>query len=95
MADHVAWFPTIRAAREQYGFRVLFALTDDERSIFTWAVSFDGDRDAFTAFDAAWVDSPGRAAAFATNPKVVTSMETDIVSDVLAADVLAASVQPA
>lgn len=90
MADHVAWFPTIRAAREQYGFRVLFAFADYDRSIFTWAVSFDGDRDEFAAFDSAWTSSPGRAAAFESNPKVVTSMETDVVTDVLVS-----SIQPA
>jgi len=83
LADFLAWFPTVRAARERYGFRVLFALADDERSIFTWAVAIDGDRDEFAALNAAWMGSPERVRAFETNPNVVTSMETDIVTDVL------------
>ena len=85
MAEHLAWFPTVRAARERYGFRVLFALVDSERSIFTWAVAVDGDRDAFTALDAGWMGSPERVRAFETNPRAVTSMETDIVTDALLA----------
>jgi hypothetical protein len=87
MADHLAWFPTIRAARERFGFRVLFALADFDKSIFTWAVSVPGDRVQFAAVDAAWMVSPGRAAAFETNPKAVTSMETDIVTDATLAPV--------
>lgn len=83
MADHLAWFPTVRAARERYGFRVLFAVVDAERSIFTWAVAVDDDRDGFVALDAAWMASPERVRAFETNPKVVASMETDIVTDAL------------
>jgi antibiotic biosynthesis monooxygenase (ABM) superfamily enzyme len=50
--------------REQYGFTVEFALVDEERNQFTWAVSHDGD---FSAAEAAYYDSPERA-ALATNP---------------------------
>jgi hypothetical protein len=52
----------VRAAfpvREQYGFTVEFALVDEERNQFTWAVSHDGD---FPAAEAAYYDSPERAA---------------------------------
>jgi hypothetical protein len=48
----------IFGVREQYGFRVLFALVDDERNEFTWAVSHDGD---FAAAEAEYYDSPERA----------------------------------
>ena len=85
MADHVAWFPTIRAVREKYGYKVLFALADAEHGVFTWAVAIDGDMEAFLAVDAVYNESTERAAAFATNPKVVTSLGLTFVTDVLAA----------
>jgi hypothetical protein len=50
--------------REQYGFTVEFALVDEERNQFTWAVSHDGD---FPAAEAAYYDSPERA-ALPSNP---------------------------
>jgi hypothetical protein len=52
----------VRAAfpvREQYGFTVEFALVDEERNQFVWAVSHDGD---FTTAEAAYYASPERAA---------------------------------
>lgn len=52
----------IRAAfpvREQYGFDVRFALVDQDRNEFTWAVSHDGD---FAAAEAEYYGSPERAA---------------------------------
>jgi hypothetical protein len=52
----------VRAAfpvREQYGFTVEFALVDDERNQFVWAVSHDGD---FEAAEAAYYASPERGA---------------------------------
>jgi hypothetical protein len=52
----------IRAAfdvREQYGFGVAFALIDDERNEFTWAVTHDGD---FAAAESEYYASPERAA---------------------------------
>ena len=45
--------------REQYGFAVAFALVDEERNEFTWAVSHDGD---FAEAEAAYYASPERAA---------------------------------
>jgi hypothetical protein len=52
----------VRAAfpvREQYGFTIEFALVDEERNQFLWAVSHDGD---FAAAEAAYYESPERAA---------------------------------
>ena len=52
----------VRAAfpvREQYGFTVHFALVDEERNEFVWAVSHEGD---FEAAEAAYYASPERAA---------------------------------
>src|SRR5690349_8228599 len=52
----------VRAAfpvREQYGFTVEFALVDEERNQFLWAVSHDGD---FAAAEVAYYEPPERAA---------------------------------
>jgi len=57
-----AFLTAVRAAfpvREQYGFTVAFALVDEGRNEFTWAVTHDGD---FTAAEAAYYESPERAA---------------------------------
>ena len=52
----------VRAAfvvREQYGFAVAFALVDEERNEFVWAVTHDGD---FGAAEQEYYSSPERAA---------------------------------
>ena len=57
-----AFLEAVRAAfpvREQYGFTVQFALVDEERNQFCWAVSHDGD---FAAAEAEYYASPERAA---------------------------------
>jgi hypothetical protein len=57
-----AFLEAIRGAfvvREQYGFRVAFALVDEERNQFVWAVTHDGD---FEAVEAEYYASPERAA---------------------------------
>jgi hypothetical protein len=76
----VAWFPTVVAAREKYGFRVEFAYLDRERNEFTWAVSHDGDFDAvFEEYNV----SPERAAAFEGQPKRVAEMQVGFVERVV------------
>src|SRR5829696_751695 len=57
-----AFLDAVRTAfpiREQYGFRIAFALVDEERNEFTWAVTHDGD---FAAAEAKYYESPERAA---------------------------------
>jgi hypothetical protein len=57
-----AFLDALRAAfvvREQYGFTVEFALVDEERNEFVWAVSHAGD---FAAAEAEYYASPERAA---------------------------------
>jgi hypothetical protein len=57
-----AFLDAVRAAfpiREHYGFRVAFALVDEEHNEFTWAVTHDGD---FAAAEEAYYGSPERAA---------------------------------
>ena len=81
-ADFLAWFPTLRPVREQYGFRLLFALTDAEHDTFTWAVAHDGDETAFRQVEATYQASPERARAFETFPACVAATEIGFVTDV-------------
>jgi hypothetical protein len=81
----VAWFPAIVEVREQFGFRVLFALADRERQIFTWAVELDGDLQHFREVEAVYNDSAERAAAFETFPGGIADREIGPADDVLAA----------
>ena len=85
MDDFLAWFPALLPVREQYGFRVLFALAEREHSTFTWAVATDGDEAAFTERSDTYQTSPERAAVFETFPRCITSMEIGFVEDALAA----------
>lgn len=73
MADFVAWFPSIVPVREQFGFRVLEAWVDEANDTFVWSVELDGDDDRFREVEAVYNASPERAAAFESNPGVVTS----------------------
>ena len=75
MADFLAWFPTLLPTREQFGFRVLFALAEHEHETFTWAVAHDGDEAAFLAAQQTYQESPERARAFETFPAGIASME--------------------
>ncbi|MCW2683134.1 MAG: hypothetical protein JWP33_1047 [Blastococcus sp.] len=84
MEDLLAWFPALVLVREQYGFRVLFALADREHDTFTWAVSYDGDQAAFTERVAAYDASPERAAVFESFPRCIASMEVGFAEDALA-----------
>jgi hypothetical protein len=68
LADFLAWFPSLVPVREQYGFRVVFALADEEREIFTWAVAHDGDEQAFLAAEEVYNATPERAQVFETYP---------------------------
>jgi hypothetical protein len=68
LADFLAWFPSLVPVREQYGFRLVFALADEEREIFTWAVAHDGDEQAFLAAEEVYNATPERARVFETYP---------------------------
>ena len=57
----VEWFPSVVAARQRYGFKVLFAYADRQNNEFVWAVSHDGDFDAVVE---EYQTSPERPAAF-------------------------------
>jgi hypothetical protein len=81
----VDWFPAIVGVREHFGFRVLFALADREREVFTWAVALDGDEQHFREMEAVYNDSAERAAAFETFPGGIAEKEIGPADDVLAA----------
>lgn len=81
MDGFLEWFPTIQAARAQYGFKVEFLLADRENNQIVWAVSHPGDFDAaFETFAA----SPERAAAFEGQPKRVEEMAVSMVEPFIA-----------
>ena len=75
------WWPTLLAARGQYGFRVLFALASPQQEAFTWAVRLDGDADAFLEVQARWNDSAERATAFESWHGRVARTEIGFVED--------------
>jgi hypothetical protein len=75
MADFLEWFPTLLPVREHFGFRVLFALAEEEHSTFTWAVSLDGDEAAFREVEERYTASPERARVFETFPDCVAGKE--------------------
>ena len=83
MDDFLAWFPALVPVREQYGFRVLFALAEREHDTFTWAVAFDGDEAAFVERVETYNTSAERAAVFETFPGCITSMEIGFADDAL------------
>jgi hypothetical protein len=83
MEAFLAWFPAIVAVREQYGFRVLFALTDREHGTVTWAVAYDGDEAAFTDRTDTYDASPERAAVFESFPGGIASKEVGFADDAL------------
>jgi hypothetical protein len=81
--DFIAWFnkfmPEVRPAR---GFAIEFAYGIRETNEFIWAVSAPGDADAFRELEAAYLDSPERAAAFAGQPERVAGKIITLVDEV-------------
>jgi hypothetical protein len=53
----LAWFEKVVVVRQQFDFKVIFALINRETGEFTWAVSHDGD---FDAAEARYLASPER-----------------------------------
>ena len=74
-----AWFPTVAAVREQYGFTIDSILVDRENLEFVWVVSHPGDFDAaLEVYNA----SPERAAAFDGFESPVDEMHLSMVEKV-------------
>ncbi|WP_103663335.1 hypothetical protein [Microbacterium sp. CJ77] len=63
------WMPSVRAAA---GFGIEFAYAVRESNQFVWAVSVEGDREAFLALERTYVASAERAAAFEGVPDRVS-----------------------
>ena len=84
LAAFLDWFPGLLPAREQFGFRLLFAYADPENETFTWAVEHDGDAEAFRAAEQTYNASAERARVFETFPAGIARMEVGLVDDVLA-----------
>ena len=63
------WRERIVPAREAHGFRVEFAYAVPENDEFVWAVSVEGDREAFRAVDERYASSEERRKAFEGVPQ--------------------------
>jgi antibiotic biosynthesis monooxygenase (ABM) superfamily enzyme len=72
------WRSRLLPARQAFGFVLEHALVVPETDEFVWAVSAEGDTDAFARLDAAWTASPERAAVFEGVPQRVASMDLRI-----------------
>jgi len=83
LPDFLAWFPALVPVREQFGFRIVFALADAEHETFTWAVAHDGDEDTFRTAEAACAASPERARVFEDYPACVAASEIGFATPVV------------
>ncbi|MFB7251530.1 hypothetical protein [Microbacterium sp. NPDC056234] len=72
------WMPRVRPAA---GFTIEFAYGIRESNEFVWAVSAEGDADAFLALEAEYMGSEARAAAFDGLPQRVASYDIRLVTD--------------
>ena len=72
------WHSRLLPARVAYGFTLESAYVVPETDEFVWAVSTEGDGEAFGRLDAAWAASPERAAAFEGVPQRVAAMDLRI-----------------
>ena len=72
------WRSRLLPARVAYGFTLESAYVVPDTDEFVWAVSAEGDAEAFGRLDAAWAASPERAAAFEGVPQRVASMDLRI-----------------
>ena len=74
------WMPRVRPAA---GFAIEFAYGLRESNEFVWAVSADGDRDAFLVLEQEYMGSGARADAFAGVPQRVAEYNVSFVDDVV------------
>jgi hypothetical protein len=73
------WMPRVRPAA---GFTIEFAYGLRETNEFVWAVSTEGEREAFLALEQAYLGSPGRAEAFEGVPPRVAEYNIRFADDV-------------
>ena len=70
------WMPRVRAGA---GFGIEFAYAARESNQFVWAVSVEGDREAFLALERTYMASAERAAAFEGVPDRVARSVVQLV----------------
>ena len=75
------WMPRVRPAA---GFTIDFAYGLRETDEFVWAVSADGDQDAFLELERVYMASEARAEAFAGVPQRVAEYNIRFVDDIFA-----------
>ncbi|WP_345801771.1 hypothetical protein AAIB33_01320 [Microbacterium sp. AZCO] len=73
------WMPRVRPAA---GFAIEFAYGVRETNEFVWAVSAEGDQEAFVALEQTYLASPERAEAFAGVPQRVAEYNIRFADDV-------------
>lgn len=73
------WMPQVRPAA---GFAIDFAYGLPETNEFVWAVSTEGDEDAFLAREDAYMASDERAAAFDGQPQRVAEYNVRFVDEI-------------
>ena len=73
------WMPRVRPAA---GFAIEFAYGLREQNQFIWAVSAEGDRDAFLELERTYLASPERAEAFDGVPQRIAEYDIHLVDDV-------------
>ncbi|ANJ27755.1 hypothetical protein [Agromyces aureus] len=79
----VAWWEsTMPRVRPAAGFAIEFAYGIRESNEFVWAVSAEGDRDAFLELEATYLASDARAAAFEGVPQRVAAYDIRFAEDV-------------
>jgi hypothetical protein len=75
------WMPRVRPAA---GFTIDFAYGLRETSEFVWAVSIEGDREAFLELERLYLNSPARAEAFEGVPQRIAHSDIRLIDDRLA-----------
>ncbi|WP_243077134.1 hypothetical protein [Microbacterium sp. SS28] len=78
------WMPRVRPAA---GFVIEFAYGVRETNEFVWAVSAEGDQEAFLATEQAYLASDARAEAFAGVPQRIAEYNIRFADDVAIAGV--------
>ncbi len=73
------WMPRVRSAA---GFAIEFAYGVRETNEFMWAVSAEGDVDAFVELEKVYVASDARAEAFAGQPQRVEVYNIRFIDDI-------------
>ncbi|MEW9552057.1 hypothetical protein [Nonomuraea sp. NPDC050783] len=82
MDDFIGWWRGLVPIREQYGYRLLFALADRENHQFVWAVEHDLPMEEA---EAVYRRAPERDEHWLTNPDVVVSSVVNVVDPIMTA----------